>query len=173
MLTPKMEKALNDQLNRELFSAYLYYSMAAYFDSTGFEGMANWMKVQSGEETFHATKFYNYINDRNGKVTFAPLQGPQTEWSSPLNAFEDALKHEQYISQNIYNLVDLAREEKDHMTDVFLAWFVTEQAEEEMSVSKVIDKMKMVKEAPGGLFFLDSELGRRTASPAPADSETA
>lgn len=164
-LSKRMEDALNSQLNRELYSAYLYMSMAAFFESQNFEGMANWMKVQSNEEMTHAMRFYNYILNRNGRVILTPIEGPQTEWGSPLHVFENSYQHEREITKFIYNLVDLSLEEKDHTTNVFLDWFITEQAEEEMSVSRVVEKIKLMKDAPGAMFMLDAELAKRTFTP--------
>ncbi len=163
MLSPKMEQALNDQINAEFFSAYLYLSMSAYFVATNFDGFANWMRIQYEEETQHALKIYDYINDRRGTVVLQAIEKPQTEWDSPLEVFEASFKHEQFVTGRINALVALAREEKDPATESFLKWFVDEQVEEETSVDAVVQDMKRVQDFPAGMFLLDRELGQRQA----------
>ncbi len=161
MLSAKIEKALNEQVNKELYSSYIYLSMSAYFESKNYGGFANWMKVQSEEEREHAMKIYDYINTRDGRVTLQAIQSPKTEWAKPLEAFEEAYAHEQYISKSINDLVSLAYEEKDHATVEFLNWFVKEQVEEEAASRDVVEKMKMVGDSSNTLFLLDRELGKR------------
>ena len=168
MISKKMQEALNGQLNAELYSSYLYLSMAAYFQDLNMAGFANWMRVQAQEEDMHAMKFYNFINERGGRVLLKPIEGPPTEWDSPLSAFEAVLEHEQKVTGLINDLVELALAEHDHATNIFLQWFVTEQVEEEDSANDVIQQIKMVGEAEGGLFMLDRELGQRTFT-APAE----
>jgi len=168
MLSEKMEKALNDQLNAEMYSSYLYLSMAAYFQSINLSGFSTWMRVQTQEEMVHAMKFYDFINERGGRVTLGQIEGPPTEWESPLGAFEAALEHEQKVTGLINTLMDLALEGRDHATQIFLQWFVTEQVEEEDSANEVIQKIKLMGDAQGGLFMIDRELGQRTFTP-PAD----
>ena len=165
MISKKIEKALNKQINAELYSAYLYLSMVAYFESVNLPGFANWMKVQTQEELVHAMKIYDFVNERGGRVVLKAIEAPPTEWDSPLDAFEATYKHEQKVTGLINNLVNLAIEEKDHATNSFLQWFVNEQVEEESSVDKVAQKLKMVEKAPGGLFMIDSELGQRVFTP--------
>lgn len=161
MLKQNITDILNKQVNKELFSAYLYLSMAAYFEEQSLDGMANWMNVQAKEEMTHAMKIYSYILEGGGKVVLDAIEKPKTDWESPLSAFEEALEHEKYITKSIYDIVSLAREEKDYATEIFLNWFVTEQMEEEDNASKVIDKIKMVKDSPNGMFMMDRELGTR------------
>ena len=161
MISDKMQKALNDQLREEYFSSYLYLSMAAYFHSRNLDGFAGWMTKQSEEEKAHAMKFYHYINEQQGRVTLGALEKPLTDWASPLAAFQDAYKHEQKITDLIHNLTDMAIAEKDHATHIFLNWFVGEQVEEESSVSKVVEMLKMVGDHPHGLMMLDRALGER------------
>jgi ferritin len=168
MISEKMQEALNGQLNAELYSSYLYLSMAAYFQDLNMGGCANWMRVQAQEEDMHAMKFYNFINERGGRVVLKTIDGPPTEWDSPLAAFEAVLEHEQKVTGLINELVELALAEHDHATNIFLQWFVTEQVEEEDSANDVIQQIKMVGEAQGGLFMLDRELGQRTFT-APAE----
>lgn len=161
MLNQRLEQELNKQLNKELYSAYLYMSMGAYFQSADLLGFANWMHIQAQEELTHAQKFYDFINERGGRVVLEALEKPQTEWNSAQIAFEDALKHEEFITQSINDLVTVSNEEKDYATQIFLQWFVTEQVEEEGSVTEIINKLKLMKDAPGALFMLDKELGQR------------
>jgi len=161
MISNKMEKALNEQLNAELFSSYLYLSMAAHFEANNWRGFANWMKKQSEEEYGHAMKFFEFINEVGKKVTLDKIEKPKLEWNSPLEAFEEALKHEEYITKRINDLVNLAVEEKDHATNNFLQWFVKEQVEEVSTVQKIVETMKLIGEHTASLFMLDHELGKR------------
>lgn len=161
MLNQRLEQELNKQLNKELFSAYFYMSIAAYYEATNLLGFAHWMHIQTQEELTHAQKFYNFINERGGRVILEAIEKPQTEWSSPLEAFEDTLKHENSITQSINDLVSVANEEKDYASQIFLQWFVTEQVEEEASVNEIIQKLRLIKDAPGGLFIMDKELQGR------------
>ncbi len=161
MISKKMEKALNEQINAELYSAYLYLAMAAYFESENLPGFANWMKVQAQEETAHAMKFFGFINERRGRVVLKAIDQPAKTWKSPLAAFEASFEHEQMITGRIDDLVNLAVEAKDHATNAMLQWFVTEQVEEETSVDTVVQMLKMADKAPGGVFMIDRELGRR------------
>ena len=161
MLSEKMLNALNEQLNRELYSAYLYFSMAAYFEDMNLEGFANWMKAQAEEELGHVLRFYNYIYDRNGRVELKAVQEPPKEWDSPLAAFEAAYEHEKFITRHIHELAALAEEEKDYSTRAFLEWFINEQVEEEANVKKIVDKLKFAKDSPQVIFMLDQELGQR------------
>jgi ferritin len=165
MISKKMEKALNEQVNAELYSAYLYLSMEAYFKSQNLNGFANWMRVQTQEEMMHAMKIYEFINERGGRITLKVIDGPQTKWDSPLALFKEVYTHEQKVTGLINNLVDLAIEEKDHATNTFLQWFVNEQVEEEASADQVVQQLKMMEKAPGGVFMLDRELGQRVFTP--------
>jgi len=168
MLSKKMLKALNDHLNFEMYSAYIYFSMAAYFENKDLPGCANWMIVQTKEEMIHAEKFYRYIVERDGKVQLQDLKGPRTEWDSPLAAFQEAYEHEQAVTGRINKLVDQSLAESDHATNSFLQWFVDEQVEEEASTKSVVQQLKMVGKDNQGLFFLDRELGTRVFTPPPA-----
>lgn len=165
MIKEKVLKALNSQLNAELYSAYLYLSMEAYFESTDLNGFANWMRVQVQEELTHAMKFYDYIVRRGGRVTLPSIEEPPSEWESPQATFEHVYKHEQNVTGLINSLVDLAMSESDHATSNFLQWFVAEQVEEEESSNGVLQKVKLAGESPGGLFMLDSELAQRVFTP--------
>ena len=165
MISKKMEKALNEQINAEMYSAYLYLAMAAHFESENLAGMANWMRIQVQEETAHAMKFFDFVNERRGRVVLKAIDQPAKAWKSPLAAFEASFKHEQMITKRINDLVNLALQEKDHATNAFLQWFVNEQVEEETSVDKVIQMLKMADQAPSVLLMIDRELGRRTFNP--------
>jgi len=169
MISKKMEKALNEQVNAELFSAYLYLSMEAYFKSLNLNGFANWMRVQTQEEVAHAMKIYGFIDERGGRIALKAIDGPQTKWDSPLAVFKDIYKHEQKVTSLINNLVNLAIEEKDHATNTFLQWFVNEQVEEEASADQVVQQLKMMEKAPGGMFMLDRELAQRVFAPPAAE----
>ncbi|MFN3384515.1 MAG: ferritin [Archaeoglobaceae archaeon] len=160
-LSEKVVKALNAQLNREIYSAYLYLSMSAYFDSLGLKGFANWMKVQWQEELMHAMKFFDYIANRGGRVELYEIEAPPKEWRSPLEVFEFALEHEKSVTKRISELVNLAIEEKDHATFNMLQWFVNEQVEEEQSFGEIAAKLKLAGDDTRALLFLDSELGKR------------
>jgi len=164
MLTDKMQDALNEQINAEIYSAYLYYAMEAYFQSQGLSGCAHWMQWQAIEEMSHGHKFVSFVNERGGRVKLAPIAGPPTEWDSPLAAFEAAYQHEVKVSALINKLVDLAQAERDHATHNFLQWFVGEQVEEEASAGGVVQKLKLAASSPGGLFMVDRELGQRPIS---------
>ncbi len=161
MITERMANELNKQINAELFSSYLYLSMAAYFENAGFKGFANWMRAQSQEEYEHAMKFYEYLISVEGKVELEAIEKPKNQWDSPLAVFEAAKEHEIYVTNLINNLVAVSLEEKDYATNIFLQWFVTEQIEEVATVSEIIDKFKMIGERKESLYFLDKELGAR------------
>lgn len=164
MASAKMLDALNGQLNKEMFSSYLYLSMAVYFEDQNLNGMANWMKLQSAEEYEHGMKFYQYIMQVGGKVKLLQIDEPEDNWDSAQAAFEAALEHEKFITKSINDLVDIANTEKDHATVNFLAWFVTEQVEEEATALQIIEDFKMIGDNRSGLYMLDRELGARQAS---------
>jgi ferritin len=161
MLNQKMEAAINGQINAEIYSSYLYMSMATYFDAQQLPGMAHWMRVQAQEEMTHAFKFYKYVSERGGRVLLTAIDGPPTDWDSPLAAFSAVAEHEAKVTALINGLMDLALETKDHTTGSFLQWFIDEQVEEEASVSEVVGKLNMVEKTHGGLYMVDKELGGR------------
>lgn len=161
MIPGRVNEAINEQIKNELESYYIYLSMAAYFHSVSLDGMAHWMRVQAHEEMIHAMKFMDHILDRSGKVTLLDLQQLKTRWASPLEAWEDAFKHEQFISGKINELTTIAREEKDYPSEPLLAWFAAEQIEEEATSRKIADDVAMVGDAKAGLLLLDRELGTR------------
>ena len=161
MIGKKMEDALNKQINAELYSSYLYLSMAAYFESVNLKGMAGWMYTQAQEETGHGMKLFGQIVARGGRVVLDGIDTPKKDWGSPLEAFQDAYAHEQKVTTMIHGLVDLAASEKDHAANAVLQWFVTEQVEEEDNTSSVVDILKKIKDSPNGLYMLDHQLGSR------------
>ena len=164
MIGQKVQDAFNEQLNAETYSAYLYWSMSAYFESQNLKGFANWMICQVQEEMAHAMKFYRFLNERGGRVVLSVLAAPPTEWDSPLAAFEATLAHEQHVTGLVNKLVDLAVEESDHATNNFLQWFVAEQVEEEDSADQIVQKLKLAGDAPQGLLIIDRELAQRSSS---------
>ncbi len=169
MIKEELLKAMNDQLNAELYSSYLYLSMEAYFESEGLKGFANWMHVQVQEEMMHAAKFFDYINERGGRVVLESIDKPPVEWDGPVAVFEHTLKHEQMVTERINKLVDLATDLNDHAAVNFLQWFVAEQVEEESSVGDILRQVRMVDGNPAGLFMLDKEMATRTFT-MPADA---
>ena len=161
----KMVEALNSQLNAEMYSAYLYLSMGAYFEDLDLSGFANWMKVQAQEEMTHAMKIHDYIIQRGDRVILTKIEAPQTEWESPVNAFEHVYEHEQKVTGLINQLVNLALSLGDHATNNFLQWFVAEQVEEEESSSGVLKKVKMSNDSLSAMVMLDAELSQRIFTP--------
>ena len=170
MFNKKIEEAFNKQLNAEMYSAYLYLSMAAYFESANLPGFANWMRVQTQEEQFHAMKFYDYIIERGGRVILRQIDAPPSDWDSPFASFKATLEHEQKVTGLVNELVYLARDEKDNASEVFLQWFVKEQVEEEDNVGKVLGQLKLIKDSLEALFMMDKEMGQRVFTP-PAAAE--
>ncbi len=169
MISEKMQEALNVQINKELYSAYLYLSMAAWCESVNLSGFANWMTIQAREEVSHAEKFFGYLNERGGRVLLQPIEGPPNEWGSVLEVFEQVLEHERLVTSLINGLVKLARSEDDYATEAFLQWFVTEQVEEESTADGVVERLKLAGEKGSGLFMLDREMGTRVFTPPAAE----
>ena len=161
MISDKMVKALNVQMNNEFYNSRLYLSMATYFYDINLDGAAHWMEIQAVEETGHAMKLYNHLKERNARILLTEVPAPPTEWKSPLAAFEDAYKHECDVTKAFDGLVAQAQSLKDNATLNFLQWFVDEQVEEEASVDAVVQKLKMASNAPGAMFFIDRMLGER------------
>lgn len=161
MIKGTVEKAINEQINAELYSAYLYLSMSAYLEDQNLPGFAHWMALQAKEEQEHAMKFYGFVFERGGKVTLAAIDAPQTEWKSPLDVFENAYKHELKVTALIHDLVALSRSEKDIATENFLMWYVDEQVEEEAHADAIVQKLKRIKDSVNGMFMLDRELSGR------------
>ena len=161
MLKEKITNAINDQINAEIHSAYLYLSMAAYFLNKGLPGFANWMKIQYQEETAHAMKFFNYVAERGGRVMLAPIAAVQTDFDSIVNVFERTLEHEIMVTDRINKLMDIAISESDHATRSFLNWFVDEQVEEEANVNEILDTLKLINGEGNGILLLDREMQQR------------
>ncbi len=161
MLSDRLLKTMNEQINHELFSAYLYLAMAAQFAAQNLKGFAHWMQIQAREETGHALRLFSFINDRGGRVILKGVEAPPESWASPLAAFEAALAHEKKVTGLIHKLVDQAQSEKDHAAAVFLQWFVTEQVEEEASALEIVEKLRLVADSAQGLLMLDGILGQR------------
>lgn len=163
MLSAQMEERLNQHLNEEIYSSYLYLSMSAYFSAEGWEGFAHWMKLQTNEEHIHAMKIYGYLNEQGGRVKLLAVAEPRQNFKSPKEAFKQALAHEQEITKKINELVDLAIKLNDHATQIFLQWFVTEQVEEEANASQIVQSLDRIGDADSGLWMLDRKLAARQA----------
>jgi ferritin len=161
MLSSVVQDNMNQQINAEFYSAYLYLSMAAHFEGENLHGMAHWMQVQAKEEAGHAMKFFKYIVERGGRVRLTAIAAPPNTWDSPQAVFEAVYKHECHVTSLINKLVELAVAEKDHASGVFLQWFVNEQVEEEASASEILHQIKMLGDSKQGLFMLDRQLAQR------------
>ncbi len=161
MIKADLQKAFNNQINEELFSAYLYVSMVNFFETQNLKGFANWMRAQVTEELIHANKLINYLHERGGEVKLDAIGKPDATWKSPLAAFEAAYKHECHISGCINELYNKAVKTGDNAAAIFLNWFINEQVEEEASADEVVQRLKLSQGAPGALFMLDRELGTR------------
>ena len=165
MINGRMQDALNGQVNAEMYSAYLYLSMSAYFASVNLGGFAKWMRVQAQEEMVHALKLYDHVTERGGRNVLAAIKAPPVEWDSPLAAFEAVYAHERKVTGLINALVDLANEQADDASASFLHWFVTEQVEEEASADKVVQRLKLIGDSKQGVVTLDHEMGTRVFTP--------
>jgi ferritin len=163
MINKAMEKSLNDQINAEIYSFYLYLAMSTHFQQANFGGFARWMRAQAQEEMSHALKFIDYVHDRGGAVTLAAIEQPKGTWASVLAAFTDAHTHEKSITKRINTLMDKAIAAKDHATANMLQWFVKEQVEEEAALEPIVTRLQAIGDAPGALYYLDHELGKRGA----------
>lgn len=173
MISKKIQKAFNEQINAEAYSAYLYLSMSAALEEMDLPGFGNWMRIQAQEEMTHVMKFYHHIIERGGKVEMMPIEGPPNEWDGPMAIFKQAYEHEQKVTSLINKLMDMALAESDHASSMFLQWFVTEQVEEEASADAIVKKLKMVEagKGQGGLYMLDKEMAQRTFTPPAAEGE--
>jgi ferritin len=163
MISQKIQKALNQQLNEEFYSSYFYLSMSAYFESKDLQGFAQWFRLQADEEYAHAMKIFDYVYQIGGEVKLMKIDGPKTNWDTFLEVFQDTFEHEQKVTKSINDLLELSYTEKDHATVNFLQWFVSEQVEEEATAMQNVKKMEMIGEDKAGLFMLDKELGGRVA----------
>ncbi len=162
MLDKKMEDAFNDQINKELYSAYLYLGMKAKFADMNLPGFVNWFDVQVQEENAHAMGMYDYVVERGGRVILEAIEKPESTWENPLELFKAVLKHEEFVTSRINALMDVAEETKDRAALIFLNWYLKEQVEEEANVSGVIAQLELIGEDKSGLFALDKELATRT-----------
>jgi ferritin len=163
MLGKKLEDVINEQINKELYSGYLYLSMAAYCEAENLPGFANWMRTQAQEEVGHAMRFFDYVNARGGRVVLKAIEMPTPVWKSPLEMFEQVLEHERKVTGMINRLYELALIEKDYAAQVELQWFITEQVEEEQDAGQVVEQLTRVGDQPMGLLMLDRQLGEREA----------
>jgi ferritin len=163
MISKKLESAINEQINAELYSAYLYLSMSAYFKSANLNGFASWMRIQAQEEEIHAMKFFDYLSERGGRIILKEIKSPEYDWENPLNVFENVYSHEQKVTGLINALVDTAIKENDHAAVNFLQWYVEEQVEEESSADEIVANLKLLGDSRNGLFMFDRELGKRTS----------
>ena len=161
MIGERLNNAINEQIKNELESYYIYLSMAAWLHGKSLDGMGHYMRCQAHEEMIHAMKLFNHVIDRGGEVVLQDLKQLKTQWSSPLEVFQDAFEHEKFISGKISDLTTVAREERDYTSEPILAWFSEEQIEEEASASKVAAELEMVGQDKSGLLMLDRELGGR------------
>ena len=164
-ISNKMELNINNQIQKEFYSEYLYLSMQAYFTSLNLDGFANFFQVQTQEEHAHGMLFFNFVQETGGKITLQSLEKPRTEFESPIQVFQLALEHEKLVTKSIYNLIDSALEEKDYTSHTFLQWFINEQREEEASLDKIIAKLKLIGDDGKGILMLDTELASRVYTP--------
>jgi len=161
MLKEKVLDAINNQINAEFYSAYLYLSMSAYFYDKGLPGFGNWMFIQYQEELTHCNKFFRYVNERSGKVVLKAIESVPTDFDGIIDVFEKTLEHEQHVTDLINKIVDVAISESDHATQSFLKWFVDEQVEEEANVNEILDTLKLIHGEGNGIFMLDREMRQR------------
>ena len=163
MLSKTMQDAINEQIKNELYSAYLYLSMSAYCETNSLPGFARWMRAQSQEEVEHAMKFFDFVNERGGRVVLQAIDQPPLEFESPRAIFEQSLEHERKVTGMIHSLYELALEEKDYAAQILLHWFIDEQVEEESSAAQILDTLEMIGDKGQALVMLDRELGKRGA----------
>ncbi len=163
MLSNSMLTQMNEQVKHELFSAYLYLSMAAHFEAANLGGFASWMRLQAIEEQEHAMKFFDFILDRGGKVALQAIDQPQVDFGSPLAVFEKVLAHEQHVTSLIHKLYAQAIKDEDYASQVFLNWFVTEQVEEEKTAATILETLKLIGDKSNAIFQMDHQLGKREA----------
>ena len=163
MLSKAIQDAINNQINKEFYSSYLYLAMATYCAETNLSGFASWMKVQSTEEYGHAMKFYGYVIERNGHVELETIENPHAKFKSPADVFKQVVEHEEKVTAMINKLYELAIKEKDYPTQIMLEWFITEQLEEEKSAGDILEQLKMVGDSPVSLIMMDRQLAARAS----------
>jgi ferritin len=161
MISKAMQDAINDQINKELFSSYLYLSMAAYFEDATLPGFGHWLRIQADEEHEHAMKLFDHLLERGGKVKLAAIAAPDTEWPSATAATEEVLKHEQKVTASIHALYETALKEKDYPAQVMLQWFINEQVEEEKNATEILENMKRIEAHETAVLMLDHRLSKR------------
>jgi len=161
MMKPPIQDLINKQINAELYSAYLYLSMAVWCNDQNLPGFSHWLKAQAKEEVDHAMRFYHHLEERSAKIDLKGIDAPPKEWKSPLDVFESAYRHEQKMTGMIYDIVNLAQKEGDHAAAVMCQWFVTEQVEEEAQTLAIVEKLKMAEDSKGALLYIDKEMGKR------------
>jgi len=161
MISKTVQEAINNQINKEIFSSYLYLSMAAYFEEKNLSGFAHWMRLQTNEENQHAMKFFDYLVDRGGRVNLGAIAAPRGDWATSLEAFQQVLEHEEKVTASINELYELAQKEKDFPTKILLQWFISEQVEEEKNASDIIQQLKMIEAHGTAVLMLDKQLGKR------------
>lgn len=161
MISNKLQEAMNDQIQAELYSAYLYLAMSTYCESQNWKGFAHWLKAQHDEETSHAGKLMEHLLDRGGKVQLKTLEAPPVDFGAPVSVFEQVLSHEKHVTDRIHKLYETALAEKDYAAQILLQWFITEQVEEEATASAILEKLRIIPEKSGALFYMDKELGKR------------
>jgi ferritin len=165
MIKKVVQEEINKQIAREIYSSNLYLSMAAYYHTINLNGFANWMRVQAQEEMFHAMKFFDYLLERGGEAKIGLIEAPPTKWKTPLDVFIASQKHEEKVTDFINKLAALAMKENDFATNILLQWFITEQVEEEATVTEIVERMKLAGDSKSSLFMLDSELKTRVFVP--------
>ncbi len=163
MLSKPVQDAMNEQIRNELYSAYLYLSMAAHFESVNLPGFAHWMKIQATEEVKHGMKFFEYINERGGKVALRAIDQPPVDFKTPLDIFKMAYEHEQKVTAMIHRLYELSLKESDYPSQVMLQWFVKEQVEEEKTAGSIIEQLKMAGDSSAALLMADRQFAERKA----------
>jgi ferritin len=163
MINKAVQDAMNDQINKEMFSAYVYLSMSAHFAAANLPGFAHWMRAQANEEVAHAMKLFDFVNERGGRVLLKAIDGPPVEFKSALAIFESAYEHEQKVTAMINGLYEVALKEKDYPAQIVLQWFISEQVEEEKNAGDIVQQLKMVGDDSRALLMLDRELGGRAA----------
>ncbi len=161
MINKSLQDAMNDQINKELYSSYLYLSMAAFLEEKNLPGFAHWMRIQEAEEREHAMKFYDYMVERGGRVTLKAIDAPKTEWKSTLELAEEVAAHEAMVTASIYSLYELALKEKDYPTQIMLQWFISEQVEEEKNAAEIVSNLKLIEDRGTAILMLDHRLAKR------------
>jgi len=161
MISKKVQNAINEQIKNELYSAYLYLAMSAYFESQTLPGLAHWMRKQAAEEQGHALKFFDFVNERGGRVELRAIDQPPLEFDGPLAVYEATLEHERKVTGMIHDLYALSLQEKDYATQVMLQWFINEQVEEEAHATEIVEHMRMLGQKGQALLMLDARLGAR------------